>query len=373
MLSHATHHVGALPPAFARLMQSGDNGVKLFFMASALTLFLSMDSRRRESRPVRNFFLRRFFRIAPLFYAGVVFYTVWNRGVPIEPTAAQTITPASVLATLTFTNGWSPAWINQVVPGGWSIAVEMNFYLLVPILYAMLPNLTRTVWLTLGAQLLTWSSAMAISKLLAATNQCSPGAANAFVSWWLPAQAPLFLFGVIVYFLIRDELRGLPRSEASTFPIDRQGALYLHFTAVYSYLAFVTHEPLKYVPIIPILLLMLVLALARNPVPLFVNPISRYLGKISFSAYLCHFAMLQICAALVDTEILAFARAHWAIHFTVLMALTLVSTMAVSAATYHLIEVPGQECGKRLIRWLESRSADRAPSLADAAATNPSV
>lgn len=51
----------------------GQMGVQLFFVASAYTLCLSA-SRRTE--PARNFYIRRYFRIAPLYYFAIVLYTI---------------------------------------------------------------------------------------------------------------------------------------------------------------------------------------------------------------------------------------------------------------------------------------------------------
>lgn len=62
------------------VLLQGAEGVQLFFVMSALTLFLSLDSRRRtEARPVANFFVQRFFRIARLFYAGALFDYMFDR------------------------------------------------------------------------------------------------------------------------------------------------------------------------------------------------------------------------------------------------------------------------------------------------------
>ena len=51
---------------------TGQRGVQLFYMISAFTLYLSLDGRRTEQHPWTNYFLRRFFRIAPLFYLVIV-------------------------------------------------------------------------------------------------------------------------------------------------------------------------------------------------------------------------------------------------------------------------------------------------------------
>ena len=64
---HLKPYVPGLPPRLATLLENGDKGVQLFFMVSALTLFLSLDTRgATDTRPTLAFLLRRFFRIAPL-------------------------------------------------------------------------------------------------------------------------------------------------------------------------------------------------------------------------------------------------------------------------------------------------------------------
>lgn len=112
----------------------GQIGVQVFFVASAFTLCLSADQRRSEAHPLRNFYIRRYFRIAPLYYLGIVFYawmfTVSGEGAPY--------TPGNVLANVFFVHGLVPAANNNVVPGGWTIGTEMLFYLVFPALFPAL-------------------------------------------------------------------------------------------------------------------------------------------------------------------------------------------------------------------------------------------
>jgi peptidoglycan/LPS O-acetylase OafA/YrhL len=50
----------------------GPRGVQLFYVVSAFTLCVSFSKRRNiEKHPIRNFYVRRFFRIAPLFYLAI--------------------------------------------------------------------------------------------------------------------------------------------------------------------------------------------------------------------------------------------------------------------------------------------------------------
>jgi peptidoglycan/LPS O-acetylase OafA/YrhL len=50
----------------------GQLGVQLFFMLSAITLCIS--SQKRHEQVWQYFYMRRFFRIAPLYYFGIVLY-----------------------------------------------------------------------------------------------------------------------------------------------------------------------------------------------------------------------------------------------------------------------------------------------------------
>ena len=107
-------------------------GVQLFFIVSALTLFHSMHHRAQtESNHLKNFFIRRFFRIAPGFYLAIIIYSTFS-GLESRYWAPDGIQWWYLPLTAAFLHGWHPETFSSVVPGGWSIAVEMTFYLLLP-------------------------------------------------------------------------------------------------------------------------------------------------------------------------------------------------------------------------------------------------
>lgn len=143
ILVHSALGVHRLSPWARGMFRSGEYGVQLFFVVSAFTLFLSLDRRKPgERHPNLNFFIRRFFRIAPLFWAAAVFY-LWYRIPGMEGWlgSEKHITRGNIASAFTFTNGWNPRWLNSIVPGGWSVATEMGFYLLVPFLFLRLKSL----------------------------------------------------------------------------------------------------------------------------------------------------------------------------------------------------------------------------------------
>src|SRR5689334_2851146 len=69
-----------LTPVLTNFIESGKYGVQLFFLISAFTIFYTLHKGDKSSR---NFLIRRFFRIAPLYYIAVCYYS-WQSGVPVK-------------------------------------------------------------------------------------------------------------------------------------------------------------------------------------------------------------------------------------------------------------------------------------------------
>lgn len=76
MACHASQTRVQLGELGRTLLNQGARGVQLFFVASALTLSISWTS--KNDGPLR-FYIRRFFRIAPMFWLGIVVF-VWLDG-----------------------------------------------------------------------------------------------------------------------------------------------------------------------------------------------------------------------------------------------------------------------------------------------------
>jgi peptidoglycan/LPS O-acetylase OafA/YrhL len=104
----------------------GRYGVAVFFVVSAYTLCLSMaPAFDGEAVSWTAYFVRRFFRIAPLYYVALAFL-LWNYGTPRDGLS-------SVLAHFSFANMVLPQYGNDIINVEWSIAVEFAFYLLLPV------------------------------------------------------------------------------------------------------------------------------------------------------------------------------------------------------------------------------------------------
>lgn len=73
VMVHTGQYIPDLPSWFRNITDNGAYGVQLFFILSAFTLYLSMEKRGQLGDSNLNFFIRRYFRIAPLFYLALFF------------------------------------------------------------------------------------------------------------------------------------------------------------------------------------------------------------------------------------------------------------------------------------------------------------
>lgn len=119
------------PEFLTPLVNAGARGVQLFFIISAFTMFYTLSNHGGTA----SFFVRRFFRIAPLFYIVMILSLIVGNALPGRYWSPEGVSSLGIILTGVFLNGWHPAWHTSLIDGGWTIAVEMNFYLLVPFLF----------------------------------------------------------------------------------------------------------------------------------------------------------------------------------------------------------------------------------------------
>jgi peptidoglycan/LPS O-acetylase OafA/YrhL len=114
-------------------LESGARGVQLFFIISAFTLFASASQRfGSETSPIRSFYVRRFFRILPLWWISIFLYAYLNGGDPF-PQAFM------YFGFIRFKDGV------EVFPYGWSIFVEETFYLMFPFVFSWINGVPRAL------------------------------------------------------------------------------------------------------------------------------------------------------------------------------------------------------------------------------------
>jgi peptidoglycan/LPS O-acetylase OafA/YrhL len=352
---HYVHGVGGhFAPRVWDLIDSGARGVQLFYVISAFTLFHSFGQRQQlDSRPVSFFLLRRFFRIAPLFYFMIAAYALRDYlQLGVMPR------PADILVHLALLHGLVPSLINTAVPGGWSVGIEMLFYLLIPFLFARIKSLRQAIWFVLASVVFARvAHAFAVHALHLASQET-----EYYLFFWLPNQLPVFAFGFVLFFWDR-QVRG--RAPAGDVETRRNGTLLLAIAA-FSNAALLTgpgYKILNTYVLYSAVYAVVGVGLGCNPISPLVNRATRFFGKISYGFYLIHPAAID----LVSKNILR-GRSSFAVGFCGTLVGALFLTAALAWLTFRFVETPGQAVGKRIIQRLRLRDAEArqlVPALSD--------
>jgi exopolysaccharide production protein ExoZ len=319
--------VPALPEWLHQICAAAGAGVDLFFVVSALSLTLSWQARGEAGW--RDYLIRRFFRIAPMFYAGVVLYLALYGWRP-RLYAPNGIGPGDVALTLGFVHVWSTQALNSVVPGDWSIGVEAMFYLILPLLLTFGWTRLRLAMLTAGFVLLSqamhWYGA-----------PFGPFGIAGF-----PSQAGVFLFGLCAAWHASGHRHAHAQFGGLAVPV------FLFLVAGLP-LAHLPEGVLAYHLQFAIVAGLLCVLLERGAPRLMVNqPIAR-LGRISFSLYVLHFALFAPVFALAR-----YLAPGWrgpallALYYPLLLA----AAIAAAAVTYAAIERPGMRLGRVIVARL---------------------
>lgn len=124
-------------------LRFGTEMVYLFLMVSGFSLYYSERARRLRGRPAttyRQFLARRGWRIAPVYYAALAFGLIVVAVLPHLPLrpenqGLQKLTAGGVVSHLFFVHNLNPDWLYQANAPLWSIAYEMQLYLLFPLIF----------------------------------------------------------------------------------------------------------------------------------------------------------------------------------------------------------------------------------------------
>ncbi len=341
------HFVGDVPPgnsierAIVGVTNFGSYGVELFFVLSGFLITGILYDTRDDPRYFRNFYMRRFLRIFPLYYGvlALVFFVA-----PLVPLlwgpTLHYLVDRQAWAWLYAVNiyiardgGWSFSYLNHF----WSLAIEEHFYFFWPLVVFMLARRPRA--------LIAVSLATALCAMLARLTGSLMG-----LSWWTTyTLTPFRLDGLALGAFLAVTVRqpgGLERlARALPLMVAVIGGL-LAVTFVWTRL--VSREGLELVlPVRAALILMLLACLLvwaliapeRSATSRFFRARSMvFLGTYSYGLYVYHhFISYYLTANRTDLQL-----AHWLGSH--LAAVALQATLGVSASlavaylSYELFE-----------------------------------
>lgn len=308
------------------VIADASRGVQLFYVLSAFTLFYSLNARQGEDKHRWvDFFMRRLFRIGPLWWLSIGGYLLLR--------SQYNFSFTNILCNLFFVHGFHPQFINSIVIGGWSIAVEMTFYLLIPLFFRICANLSHTViaffWIYLGSRLLSW----ALASQYPETKQWKE-----FLFFYLPNQLPVFLLGFMLFHIVI-------RKDTKLSPV---AIVHLSLFLLLAFSFWKDWFITQCILLFPMVWLV-------SAAPQFVgwnNRALQYLGKISFSLYLVHFSAIQV---VLHFQILEGISRPVLRFFTGFTLVTLIAVIF-SSFTYAFIEKPGMSLGKWVVDRLDNRN-----------------
>lgn len=312
---------------------SGGTAVTLFFVVSAFSLCHTMRAHGGQRGAVRDFYIRRLFRIAPLFYAMLVFFAVrdvfyfgvWH---------SVSEWTKSVL----FVFNFFPGAEGGIVWASWTIGVEMVFYMVFPLLFSRFLNLPRLFALTFAALLGT----VVFHELV--VNLPVTGVVQAsFYNFSFFRHFPVFILGMLCW-LVFNRFVADHQHTPSIGAALILGSLWAYQALLNGALNVGFPDPYYWQAIIYSALL---LGLAILPTPIFVNRLSLFAGKISYSIYLLHPSTIFFLAP-VYRRIYGLGLPVSA-SFLLCFAVTLAIVLPAAALTYRWVEAPGMKLGKRLL------------------------
>jgi peptidoglycan/LPS O-acetylase OafA/YrhL len=351
-LSIVLFHVRFLPPLEApatinRFVSTFGSSVPLFYAISAFSLFVGYERALERPAGLRKFYIRRFFRIAPLFYAMLGVHLLMRAFYFHAETQTR-----EVLVNMTFVFGLLPGIHEGLVWASWSIGVEWLFYALFPLFLILGRNVWSTAGLLVGGLLISVNTPQLLQNIARD--------APSFGYMCFLNQLAFFCAGVLAYRLARLKAQTDGAAFRGTRWLVSWGLVGASLAWLWCGWFTPLNGPLDRAHLAvhwPVVAWIALLVGTFVGLPWLVdNFMMRYAGRLSFGLYLTN---PPVVFALSKFGVFAwiYSRMHSPSWAFVLCSLTALSMVALTAqAAFSLIERPGILLGDWLLAWLKARA-----------------
>lgn len=350
VIFHVIHLTQAAVPQSLEFMKwFFGYGVPLFFVVSAFSLGYGYEGKLARKGEIAEFYLRRFLRIAPLYYLAVL--------VQLAALRAQGYDLPSwgdIALCLGFIFNLSPHMVDGIAPASWSIGVEMLFYALFPLVLAAATTLPRAILTTAAF------AAIAVAFTIIATRmKLNPS----FVVHGLIYNLPFFGFGLIAFQLFRST----PARLGGAITLAGLALLYVAWAC-----APVFARPDAGIPSNVLYMFswgvpfgLICLGLALRPLAVLSNSLTQFLGKISFGVYLGHPQVIIGLSHLGVYQAIQRIPGGSGVTFPLAVLATSAVVIPLAWALFAFVESPGIQLGRRLAkRFGAARASTVEPSAA---------
>ena len=337
VLFHLHHITGLeLPRALSFVGTHFGMGVQLFFVLSTFSLFYSTGHTVSQEGWAERYFIKRYFRIAPLFYFMLIAWIILfsSRGVYLSS--------SEILLNILLVFNFVPGKHESIVQAGWTVGVEVVMYTFLPLLFLTIRKLSHAFLFT--------CIAIAISLVVSQLLSSAGGILQRYSYFSFASSLGSFSLGILAF---------------KVFEVARLGSSSKRRVIYYSGIAFVvllfgaivfpiynfTMGLDQAVVVLTWCLLFaaLVFVGAMIPEPLLGSSVFVFLGERSYGIYLTH---PMVIFWLGPLNIWLYSQAEqflgaWA--FVPCGALTLGAVICTSIVIYKVIEQPGMWLGQLLI------------------------
>jgi exopolysaccharide production protein ExoZ len=292
--------------------------VYAFFVVSGFALFLRYQGQLNSAEDVRRYLARRAFRIAPLFYIAIVLHVLL-----VGPEAAQGY---KVLWSASLLFGFANPGSSSLLMGGWSIGIEMVFYLLLPFL----------VWTLRSIQAIAVATVAALVFSAAFVNLTLEGQQAFNAALWSAYTQPAAFLGYFLAGILLAAIFTASPAKGSIWPLLVTTAALVPFLLVR-----VAHPIELLVGWRGMLLTAATIACIGGAVYLreptgWARPIAKAIGGLSYPIYLLH-PLAYLAASKLGIV------STWP-RLLLAMALTLLFSLLVQ----RLVEIPARALGRRI-------------------------
>jgi peptidoglycan/LPS O-acetylase OafA/YrhL len=344
------HYVGLipLPKSWGLIASRGGLGVELFYVLSAFSLLFANQKNvlTGGTQWIFGYMIKRYFRIAPLFYAMLIVHCflllfVFNGALDLQ----------RIIMSVLFIFNFAPKEAEGIVWASWSIGVEMVFYAFLPLVMVAVRSLRSAMVL--------WFLAVLASYVFRRALEADPGIPPGYAHYAFMSQLGVFFGGILGYWtyvkiassaelvrrkvwwlvvLLGPALAILLLTDASRFlvipgrPDTQLWGLAFGFISVLS---------------------------AISSKRWMAHPIFQHFGERSYSIYLTHPVVIYLTGPLIRQLYDFCYPTLGGYGFAVCALAVLIPTLLISELTYRLIEVKGIGFGKSCLNTLKIGSAEK--------------
>lgn len=191
------HYYLAPNTLLVKIATIGSRCPQFFFIASAFLTWKVLDKQKGEV-DYKGFYSKRFFRIGPIYWLALLVSLL----LPVVTISQHSI--GDLLTHVVFLNGLVPQWSNNIMHVEWYIADLVLLYFLCPLLRRFAYNLKLSIALLVITILLSSISLIVSNNVFASQIAEYPSWEMYFHTFFFLNQLPVWMLGVVVYYLLKE-------------------------------------------------------------------------------------------------------------------------------------------------------------------------